>query len=108
MESTYALCSDIIISPSVKLLFILSPSFLSNKDIVKYLLNQGADVNLRAKNGYTAFDLVMLLNDPGTLTIDTLFYSALGKCAQTEQTIFLCIPKKDSDRGLRIEVKVIL
>lgn len=37
----------------------------SNKDIVKYLLSQGADVNLRAKNGYTAFDLVMLLNDPG-------------------------------------------
>lgn len=36
-----------------------------NKDIVKYLLSQGADVNLRAKNGYTAFDLVMLLNDPG-------------------------------------------
>lgn len=37
----------------------------SNKDVVKYLLGQGADVNLRAKNGYTAFDLVMLLNDPG-------------------------------------------
>lgn len=32
---------------------------------MKYLLSQGADVNLRAKNGYTAFDLVMLLNDPG-------------------------------------------
>lgn len=40
------------------------PSF-RNKDVVKYLLSQGADVNLRAKNGYTAFDLVMLLNDPG-------------------------------------------
>lgn len=47
---------------------LLSSLFLcssSNKDIVKYLLSQGADVNLRAKNGYTAFDLVMLLNDPG-------------------------------------------
>lgn len=44
--------------------FTFSPS--RNKDIVKYLLSQGADVNLRAKNGYTAFDLVMLLNDPGT------------------------------------------
>lgn len=44
----------------------------SNKDIVKYLLSQGADVNLRAKNGYTAFDLVMLLNDPGTHTIVAL------------------------------------
>lgn len=38
-----------------------------NKEIVKFLLNQGADVTLRAKNGYTAFDLVMLLNDPGGL-----------------------------------------
>lgn len=38
---------------------------IRNKDVVKFLLNQGADVNLRAKNGYTAFDLVMLLNDPG-------------------------------------------
>lgn len=36
-----------------------------NKEIVKYLLSQGADVSLRAKNGYTAFDLVMLLSDPG-------------------------------------------
>lgn len=40
-------------------------SFLRNKDVVKFLLNQGADVNRKAKNGYTAFDLVMLLNDPG-------------------------------------------
>lgn len=39
--------------------------FHRNKEIVKYLLNQGADVTLRAKNGYTAFDLVMLLSDPG-------------------------------------------
>lgn len=47
------------------------PASSSNKDIVKYLLSQGADVNLRAKNGYTAFDLVMLLNDPGTLSIES-------------------------------------
>ena len=59
-------------------LFLL-PSY-SNKDIVKYLLSQGADVNLRAKNGYTAFDLVMLLNDPGTHTIIALFFGASGKC----------------------------
>ncbi len=45
--------------------FTSLPPPCSNKDIVKYLLSQGADVNLRAKNGYTAFDLVMLLNDPG-------------------------------------------
>lgn len=41
--------------------------FHRNKEIIKYLLNQGADVTLRAKNGYTAFDLVMLLSDPGGL-----------------------------------------
>lgn len=48
----------------------LTPAFSflpRNKEIVKYLLNQGADVTLRAKNGYTAFDLVMLLSDPGGL-----------------------------------------
>lgn len=47
--------------------------------MVKYLLSQGADVNLRAKNGYTAFDLVMLLNDPGRVKTTyhylTLFFS---------------------------------
>lgn len=58
--------------------FLLSlPPSSSNKDIVKYLLSQGADVNLRAKNGYTAFDLVMLLNDPGTHTNIPLFYCPL-------------------------------
>lgn len=51
---------------------ILTFSFLPrNKEIVKYLLNQGADVTLRAKNGYTAFDLVMLLSDPGGLFQET-------------------------------------
>lgn len=46
---------------------VLIPLSRRNKHVVKFLLNQGADVNLRAKNGYTAFDLVMLLNDPGKL-----------------------------------------
>ncbi|XP_030775612.1 ankyrin repeat and SAM domain-containing protein 6 isoform X4 [Rhinopithecus roxellana] len=45
---------------------LMQATYHGNKDIVKYLLNQGADVTLRAKNGYTAFDLVMLLNDPDT------------------------------------------
>uniref|UniRef100_A0A674PHQ6 Ankyrin repeat and sterile alpha motif domain containing 6 n=1 Tax=Takifugu rubripes TaxID=31033 RepID=A0A674PHQ6_TAKRU len=45
---------------------LMQATYHGNKDIVKYLLSQGADVNLRAKNGYTAFDLVMLLNDPDT------------------------------------------
>ncbi|KAK2120047.1 hypothetical protein P7K49_001433 [Saguinus oedipus] len=44
---------------------LMQATYHGNKEIVKYLLNQGADVTLRAKNGYTAFDLVMLLNDPG-------------------------------------------
>ena len=52
---------------------------VSNKDVVKYLLSQGADVHLRAKNGYTAFDLVMLLNDPGTssLSLEPVFCHSL-------------------------------
>ncbi|MEE6508321.1 hypothetical protein FKM82_020347 [Ascaphus truei] len=45
---------------------LMQATYHGNKEIVIYLLNQGADVNLRAKNGYTAFDLVMLLNDPDT------------------------------------------
>lgn len=45
---------------------LMQATYHGNKEIVKYLLNQGADVALRAKNGYTAFDLVMLLNDPDT------------------------------------------
>ncbi|XP_066112760.1 ankyrin repeat and SAM domain-containing protein 6 [Saccopteryx bilineata] len=45
---------------------LMQATYHGNKEIVKYLLNQGADVTLRAKNGYTAFDLVMLLSDPDT------------------------------------------
>uniref|UniRef100_A0A8C0ZUZ7 Ankyrin repeat and SAM domain-containing protein 6 n=1 Tax=Castor canadensis TaxID=51338 RepID=A0A8C0ZUZ7_CASCN len=45
---------------------LMQATYHGNKEVVKYLLNQGADVTLRAKNGYTAFDLVMLLNDPDT------------------------------------------
>ncbi|KAM6170046.1 ankyrin repeat and SAM domain-containing protein 6 [Rhynchocyon petersi] len=45
---------------------LMQATYHGNKEIVKYLLSQGADVALRAKNGYTAFDLVMLLNDPDT------------------------------------------
>uniref|UniRef100_A0A8D0HBK4 NAD(+) ADP-ribosyltransferase n=1 Tax=Sphenodon punctatus TaxID=8508 RepID=A0A8D0HBK4_SPHPU len=43
---------------------LMQATYHGNKEVVKYLLNQGADVNLRTKNGYTAFDLIMLLNDP--------------------------------------------
>lgn len=81
---TYTMYADTIINPFPLFCFLRLPRPSSNKDIVKYLLSQGADVNLRAKNGYTAFDLVMLLNDPGTPTVITLFYSLLGKCAQNE------------------------
>ncbi|KAM8966997.1 ankyrin repeat and SAM domain-containing protein 6 [Pelodytes ibericus] len=51
---------------------LMQATYHGNKDIVIYLLNEGADVNLRAKNGYTAFDLVMLLNDPDTELIRLL------------------------------------
>ncbi|XP_039766594.1 ankyrin repeat and SAM domain-containing protein 6 isoform X2 [Ornithorhynchus anatinus] len=45
---------------------LMQATYHGNKEVVTYLLDQGADVSLRAKNGYTAFDLVMLLNDPDT------------------------------------------
>ncbi|XP_030625635.1 ankyrin repeat and SAM domain-containing protein 6 isoform X2 [Chanos chanos] len=45
---------------------LMQATYHGNKEVVKYLLSQGADVHLRSKNGYTAFDLVMLLNDPDT------------------------------------------
>lgn len=64
--------------------FLYPPPPSSNKDIVKYLLSQGAGVNLRAKNGYTVFDLVMLLNDPGSPSSITLFYSSLRNRDESE------------------------
>uniref|UniRef100_A0A8C6ZN81 Ankyrin repeat and sterile alpha motif domain containing 6 n=1 Tax=Nothoprocta perdicaria TaxID=30464 RepID=A0A8C6ZN81_NOTPE len=45
---------------------LMQATYHGNTEVVKYLLNQGAGVNLRTKNGYTAFDLIMLLNDPDT------------------------------------------
>lgn len=74
---------------SAFLLFLVPPvpSPFSNKDIVKYLLSQGADVNLRAKNGYTAFDLVMLLNDPGAPPHINLLDGSMGKCGVLHHNI---------------------
>ncbi|XP_077316672.1 ankyrin repeat and SAM domain-containing protein 6 [Lithobates pipiens] len=51
---------------------LMQATYHGNKEIVIYLLNQGANVNLQAKNGYTAFDLVMLLNDPDTELVQLL------------------------------------
>ncbi|XP_028823770.1 ankyrin repeat and SAM domain-containing protein 6 isoform X2 [Denticeps clupeoides] len=45
---------------------LMQATYHGNKEVVKFLLSQKADVNLRSKNGHTAFDLVMLLNDPDT------------------------------------------
>lgn len=53
--------------------------------MVKYLLSQGADVNLKAKNGYTAFDLVMLLNDPGSVKCS---YCEVLLCKLKNHTFF--------------------
>ncbi|XP_077166376.1 ankyrin repeat and SAM domain-containing protein 6 [Paroedura picta] len=60
---------------------LMQATYHGNKDVVKYLLNQGADVNLRAKNGYTAFDLIMLLNDPDAEVIRLL----ASACMQVEK-----------------------
>ncbi|XP_058528998.1 ankyrin repeat and SAM domain-containing protein 6 isoform X2 [Ochotona princeps] len=45
---------------------LMQATYHGNKEVVRYLLNQGADVTLRTKNGYTAFDLAMLLSEPDT------------------------------------------
>ncbi|CAL8293270.1 unnamed protein product [Lota lota] len=60
---------------------LMQATYHGNKDVVKYLLSQGADVHLRAKNGYTAFDLVMLLNDPDTELVRLL----AGVCMQVDK-----------------------
>ncbi|EPY80860.1 ankyrin repeat and SAM domain-containing protein 6, partial [Camelus ferus] len=69
---------------------LMQATYHGNKEIVKYLLNQGADVALRAKNGYTAFDLVMLLSDPGKtlpfVSIDTELVRLLASvCMQVNK-----------------------
>lgn len=80
MNETFLVCAHILVPffliAILLVMFLSLPSLFSNKDIVKYLLNQRADVNLRAKNGYTAFDLVMLLNDPGAHSSLTFFKSS--------------------------------
>ncbi|KAJ6661410.1 hypothetical protein lerEdw1_015039 [Lerista edwardsae] len=60
---------------------LMQATYHGNKEVVKYLLNQGADVNLRAKNGYTAFDLIMLLNDPDAELVRLL----ASACMQTDK-----------------------
>ncbi|KAJ3611736.1 hypothetical protein NHX12_021750 [Muraenolepis orangiensis] len=61
---------------------LMQATYHGNKDVVKYLLSQGADVQRRANNGYSAFDLVMLLNDPDTELVRLL----AAVCMQVEQT----------------------
>ncbi|XP_069762475.1 ankyrin repeat and SAM domain-containing protein 6-like isoform X2 [Narcine bancroftii] len=60
---------------------LMQATYHGNKEVVKYLLNQGADVNRCAKNGVTAFDLVMLLNDPDTELVRLL----ASVCMQVEK-----------------------
>ncbi|CAN2391317.1 Sterile alpha motif [Pristimantis euphronides] len=71
---------------------LMQATYHGNKEIVIYLLNQGADVNLCAKNGYTAFDLVMLLNDPDTELVRLLatvcLQSDKERSKQKNKTLF--------------------
>uniref|UniRef100_A0A7M4F941 Ankyrin repeat and sterile alpha motif domain containing 6 n=1 Tax=Crocodylus porosus TaxID=8502 RepID=A0A7M4F941_CROPO len=90
---------------------LMQATYHGNKEVVKYLLNQGADVNLRAKNGYTAFDLIMLLNDPDTELVRLLASACMqvdkdkGKltnrsslpCSRSRQT--LNTPVLPDDKG---------
>ncbi|XP_073443891.1 ankyrin repeat and SAM domain-containing protein 6 [Dendrobates tinctorius] len=88
---------------------LMQATYHGNKEIVIYLLNLGADVNLRAKNGYTAFDLVMLLNDPDTELVRLLATVCLQadkeKAKQKNKTLFpknkqsLSIPLPPDDKA---------
>uniref|UniRef100_A0A8C3DD09 NAD(+) ADP-ribosyltransferase n=1 Tax=Corvus moneduloides TaxID=1196302 RepID=A0A8C3DD09_CORMO len=88
---------------------LMQATYHGNKNVVKYLLNQGADVNCRARNGYTAFDLIMLLNDPDTELVRLLASACMDKdknklnnrsslpCSRSRQS--LNIPMLPDDKG---------
>ncbi|XP_043920525.1 ankyrin repeat and SAM domain-containing protein 6 [Protopterus annectens] len=74
---------------------LMQATYHGNKEVVKYLLHQGANVNLRAKNGYTAFDLVMLLNDPDTELVRLL----ASVCMQIDKEKSKIKPKSSLQRS---------
>ncbi|XP_048405630.1 ankyrin repeat and SAM domain-containing protein 6-like [Stegostoma tigrinum] len=83
---------------------LMQATYHGSKDVVKYLLNQGADVNLRAKNGVTAFDLVMLLNDPDTELVRLLASVCMQLDKEKSKQKSKTMPRSKSKASLTIPV----
>ncbi|XP_072416697.1 ankyrin repeat and SAM domain-containing protein 6-like isoform X2 [Chiloscyllium punctatum] len=83
---------------------LMQATYHGSKDVVKYLLNQGADVNLRAKNGVTAFDLVMLLNDPDTELVRLLASVCMQLDKEKNKQKSKTMPRSKSKTSLTIPV----
>ncbi|XP_041040074.1 ankyrin repeat and SAM domain-containing protein 6-like isoform X1 [Carcharodon carcharias] len=83
---------------------LMQATYHGSKDVVKYLLNQGADVNLRAKNGVTAFDLVMLLNDPDTELVRLLASVCMQVDKEKSKPKSKTMPRSKSKMSLNIPV----
>ncbi|XP_078054004.1 ankyrin repeat and SAM domain-containing protein 6 [Mustelus asterias] len=83
---------------------LMQATYHGSKEVVKYLLNQGADVNLRAKNGVTAFDLVMLLNDPDTELVRLLASVCMQVDKEKSKPKSKTMPRSKSKTSLNIPV----
>ncbi|XP_072139570.1 ankyrin repeat and SAM domain-containing protein 6-like [Mobula birostris] len=83
---------------------LMQATYHGSKDVVKYLLNQGADVNLCAKNGVTAFDLVMLLNDPDTELVRLLASVCMQVDKERNKPKSKTVPRSKSKLSLNFPV----
>ncbi|XP_067911771.1 ankyrin repeat and SAM domain-containing protein 6-like [Heterodontus francisci] len=83
---------------------LMQATYHGSKDVVKYLLKQGADVNLHAKNGVTAFDLVMLLNDPDTELVRLLASVCMQVDKEKSKPKSKTMPRSKSKMSLNIPV----
>lgn len=81
---------------------LMQATYHGSKDVVKYLLNQGADVNLCAKDGVTAFDLVMLLNDPDTELVRLLASVCMQVDKERSKPKSKTVPRSRSKLSLNI------
>ncbi|XP_032872608.1 ankyrin repeat and SAM domain-containing protein 6 isoform X2 [Amblyraja radiata] len=81
---------------------LMQATYHGSKDVVKYLLNQGADVNLCSKDGVTAFDLVMLLNDPDTELVRLLASVCMQVDKERSKPKSKTVPRSRSKLSLNI------
>ncbi|XP_070574733.1 ankyrin repeat and SAM domain-containing protein 6-like [Ptychodera flava] len=58
---------------------LMQATYYGKREVAKYLINQGADVNTQAKDGCTAFDLAVLIDDADTTELVRLLASVAMK-----------------------------